>query len=115
MRRLAFVLALACVAPSAPPEWPPLPSTVPSVLGPVPVRVTPDLRLGKEPLMGSWSSYARVIRVRAGIAPAAQWQALEHERVHMELWDAGVVIGDEELEDRICDAVATARVREMRR
>lgn len=114
MRRLAFVLALACVAPSAP-AWPPLPATVPSVLGPVRVLVLPDLRLGNEPLMGSWNSYTRTIRIRAGIDPAAQWQALEHEKVHMELWDAGLSVGDEELEDRIADAIGTARVREMQR
>jgi hypothetical protein len=113
MRRLALLLALGCAAPPASP-WPALPASVPSVLGPVRVEVLPDPSFDGVKVLGSWNSYRRVIQIRAGLHPATAWQTLRHERCHMELWDAGVVIGDEALEDRICDAMGTADVREMR-
>lgn len=95
---------------------PPIPECVYSALGAVPVLLKPDLVTSDgETAFGLWLPETRTIELRVGLHPAALWQALLHERVHQILWDAGAMPRDDEEEERICDAIATALVSDMLR
>lgn len=94
---------------------PKIPDTIWSSAGQIPVRKVKELKAEDgSPLMGLYDALNRVILLRAGMAPAAQWQTLRHEQVHAVLFDAGVVL-TEEHEERICDVIAAAWVSEDRR
>lgn len=86
-----------------------LPATVWSVLGPIPVIETEE-GLGENDL-GSFDYHARVIRVRPGLQVQQRDQTLQHEWVHALIWDAGFHNAlTHELEEQICDVIATALV-----
>ena len=90
-------------------EWPPIPAHVDSALGPVAVEVVADLED-----MGEFDPHARIIRVRAGMHPAAAWQALCHERAHLVIWDSGLKLPGKS-EEYVCDAVGVAMAMDVRR
>lgn len=94
---------------------PPLPTSVWSVFGPVPVTVVPDLRDEKDGILfGRVLYFTRRIEIRAEMSLVTQWQTLEHERVHLALFDAGARLSlTNEQEEAVCDSLATARVAEM--
>jgi hypothetical protein len=95
-------------------KLPRLPSSVFSLLGPVPVLVM-DLSTeegGNETLLGIWNAARRDIRVRPLMAPVTALHTLYHEQTHCWLWDAGVRLTSEQ-EEAVCDAIATARVAEL--
>ena len=56
----------------------------------------------------------RRISLREGISLTAAWLTLEHEIVHAILMDAGAEL-PAEIEERVCDAIAQARVAAMRK
>ena len=94
---------------------PSLPQSVSTPLGPVPVERVDALQGedGKEcEDLGEVNYLLRVIRVRKKLALPVAWHTLEHEKVHLALWDAGVQLSHE-VEERVCDVIATARVAEM--
>lgn len=85
-----------------------------------PVRVT--LRRGAlhdDDGNEAWGLYdvaKRRIYISRAIPPAHRWKVLWHEWTHVALIDAGLDNGIEErLHEAICDAIATARVREVLR
>ena len=88
---------------------PPLPGTVYSVLGPIPVGTKRDLKDDDgERALGLWLPEERRIWIIEGLDPVAAWATLLHERLHQILWDSGARPSSREEEERICDAVATA-------
>lgn len=90
-----------------------LPTTAPSVLGPIAVTRVANLRDSDgTALLGVWRSATRQIDVLADAAPVAAWHTYWHEHAHAVLYDAGVALGKKKCE-AVCDAFATARVREM--
>jgi hypothetical protein len=92
---------------------PPIPATIPSVLGDVPVTCVVDLRnLRDEACFGIWRSAQRDVRLEVNMSSITAWQTYWHEWAHILLWDASIDVS-EELAERLCDALATARVREM--
>lgn len=92
---------------------PPLPTTAPSVLGPVAVERVVDLRDSNGvACLGTWTSTLRLIRLDASLPLAAAWHTYWHEWTHVALYDVGVKLKKAK-EEQICDALATARVREM--
>jgi hypothetical protein len=100
---------------------PPLPSSLWSPLGPVPVRIVERLRpMSKDAPddvddFGGFEPKTRVIEVLKDLEPWAQWQALRHEWVHMVIYDAGVhnaFTGDQI--ECLCDLIGTALAAEMR-
>lgn len=95
-------------------KLPALPKEVYSTLGSVPVERPDSLAAEGQPEenMGDVNFLTRIIRISTKLSPAAAWHTLEHERVHLALWDAGVVLSHE-TEELICDVIATARVAEM--
>jgi len=61
---------------------PPLPSSVPSILGPVAVVVVPDLLTREnEPALGLWVPEERTIKLCAGVHPTTMLVTLWHERI----------------------------------
>lgn len=95
-------------------KLPPLPKEVHSTLGSIPVERHATLATEGQPEenMGDVNFLTRIIRISTKLAPVAAWHTLEHERTHLALWDAGVVL-PHETEELICDVIATARVAEM--
>lgn len=92
---------------------PPLAPTIPSMLGPVPTERVKDLR-DKEngSCMGLFRAIERNVLIEDGMGPVPAWQTYWHEWAHIVLWDAGIGL-EHAVEERVCDALATARVREM--
>lgn len=92
---------------------PKIPKTLPSLLGSVPVTLVKELKdkKGKEVLgMARWGE--RDVRVVETMPLVTQWYVYWHEWGHMVLFDAGVLLSEEKVE-QICDVFALARVREM--
>lgn len=93
---------------------PPLPASLFSVYGPIPVEIVEDLKdvdTG-DTLFGYWDSYKRIIYIRAGLHPAAAWQTLYHELAHAWLLDIGVKLSYNQ-EEAVVGAVASARLAEL--
>ena len=94
-------------------KLPKLPTTIPSVLGPVPVARVVELRekeSGKS-CLGLWRSAEREVEILTPVSLPTAWHTYWHEWMHIALYDAGVELG--EAEERVCDVIASARVREM--
>lgn len=94
---------------------PPLPTTIWSALGPIPIEIVAELKSAKgEEALGIWDGEHRIIKIRAGMPLVTQWQALRHEQIHQVLWDAGFTeVIAESLEEQVCDLIATNRIAEM--
>lgn len=81
--------------------YPEVPSVAFSLLGPI------EVRQGKlRNLHGFTEFLPRTITLHADQHPAMLWSTYWHEVVHLALFDAGVKL-DEELEERVCDALGT--------
>lgn len=94
-------------------KLPPIPATTPSVLGPVPTTRIADLRDRKDrACFGIWRSDVRDVRLEANMDLTKAWHTYWHEWAHIVMDDAGVM-PEEAVAERLCDAFATARVREM--
>jgi hypothetical protein len=124
LRRLLYALLTmfgACVSTSSPAfaqELPPVPSAVVSQLGPVPIRFVARLECGGKPVYGCFDGVARTIYLRDSMPIAVQWHTLFHEQFHVVLHDGGQSLRNPDgtlnpVEDKLADAVATARVNEL--
>jgi len=101
-------------APKKARRYPPLPATVQGAGGTIDVRLIPHIRGdADEDVMGQFHAAERVIDVKAGLRGDQQWLVLYHEMAHAALWDSGAhnaLAGTQE--EIVCDAFATARLRE---
>ena len=94
-------------------KLPRLPTTLPTVLGPIPVERVTGLRDSHDKAcLGICRFTERDVRIESAVARTAAWHTFWHEWTHMTLWDAGLEL-DEATTERLCDAFALARVREM--
>lgn len=85
---------------------PPLPKSVFSVLGPVPVLLVPDLKaVDGEECFGLWVPDERCIKIRSNADPLTRWVTLLHEWLHVASWDSGLGL-DKAAEERMCDAIS---------
>lgn len=83
------------------------------MLGPIPTTRVVGLRDRQDrACYGIWRSDVRDVRLEADMAPVKAWHTYWHEWAHIVMDDAGVEV-TEELSERLCDAFALARVREM--
>lgn len=95
-------------------KYPPLPKELEGPGGTVTIVLT------KEPITyesaecwGLYDSEARTITIDARVKPRQRWLTLFHELAHVALIDAGLNNGiADTLHETICDAIATARMRE---
>lgn len=97
---------------------PPIPAIVHGIIGPIVVKLIPDLTdpdpesLGA-PLWGYWDPFAREIHIRSTVPLDVQWATLEHEWAHAAFWDVGLEL-DEKVEESVCDALGAARICSLR-
>lgn len=66
-------------------------------------------------LYGLWKQHTREILLKTGEQPDFIWSVFYHEMIHAALTDSGLsnmFIGNSE--EQVCDALASARMREMR-
>lgn len=103
-------------------KFPRLPKVVQAAGGPVKVvlvkrpRDHDDAkhRPRKTPCWGTYSASRRLIEIDEAVDRQFQWHTLWHEWTHVALMDSGVAeILDTREEEAICEALATARMREM--
>ncbi len=94
-------------------DYPPIPTEVESPGG------TVRIEIGEAPVVegaacdGLWDSGRQVISLDGNVSPRHQWRTYYHELTHVALTDAGLdEIIDPKLHEAICQAVATARLRE---
>lgn len=100
---------------------PPIPESVPSALGAVPVVWMDTLRGERgQLLMGGFVPSTRTIYLSRSALPdrLVAWTVVHHEACHVNLWDSGLrnffaPPGGAQIADAVCDAIATARVAEM--
>lgn len=93
-------------------RWPRLPHTTESAAGQIDIHIvkTPG---DDENVMGMFDPVNRVIYIKKSLRGDQKWLTLYHELSHAALWDSGahnLLPGD--LEENICDAIATNRFRE---
>ena len=96
-------------------KYPDLPTKIMGMAGPITIRMRTaraTIREDKD-TWGTWDESTRMIDVDAGATKAHQWRILYHELAHSMLADSGIenMFADNIIET-ICDAVASARMRE---
>ena len=97
-----------------PPAYPRLPTNVEAAGGPVIVKLrTAKVMAEDKEVWGSWDESSRTIELDARVHPRHQWRVFFHELMHATLADAGLEnLFPEPTVEALCDAVATARMRE---
>jgi hypothetical protein len=86
---------------------------MPSVAGPIPITLVAGLRDKKnEGCFGIWRATERDVRLEAAMAPTTAWLTYWHEWAHVVFWESGIQL-EKDVEERIVNALALARVREM--
>lgn len=123
MRALVLCLILAvapvahCQTTSSKIVLPPLPTAAPSPLGAVPVIQVAGLKCtGDVPALGCFDGARRLIAIDTlGVPLKVRWQTYRHEKCHLIAWDSGLhsLLGDEKVEDMMCDAFGTAGALEV--
>ena len=90
----------------SPRDMPPLPDTVPTVLGDLAVSVVGFI--AEDGRRGEFSEAHRTVAVYSDLAPVVQWQTLFHECTHAALFDsaAAELLTDKQTE-AVCNAVGT--------
>jgi hypothetical protein len=96
------------------PPLPEIPDEVHTSVGPITVVWESGL-VERERCVGKFEWRSRTITLDEGLAPHSAWATLYHELTHAWLMDAGLVTMDHEMEERVCDIVAAARVAELAR
>jgi hypothetical protein len=92
---------------------PPLPGSVWSALGPVPVVLVDGLKDDKGvDLYGYWDPTVREIKIRSGLHPTTALTTAVHEWLHCVIYDAGLNLPDA-IEEQVCDCVATSIVADL--
>lgn len=106
-----------------PKKWPPIPKSVMGAGGPIKVKLVDAIEAdaGKPTAgdnsvtFGIWEGHKRLIRIVKTLELSFQWNVLQHELVHAALFDSGVTnLLPPEQEECLCDALASARIAEMR-
>lgn len=94
--------------------YPALPETIDAPAGPVAVVLGDNLRdPDGDEAWGLYDEAARVITVERALAPRFRWHTFYHEWAHVALMDAGVAnLFGSRVNEALCDAIATARLRE---
>lgn len=97
-----------------PKRYPPIPRVVSMPGGDVTVLVQPNVRHEDgAACWGLWDDATRTITLDAGATPQHRWWTAYHELCHVALSDSGLDEGmHAKLVEAVCNAVATARMRE---
>ena len=95
-------------------RYPALPSEVQGAGGTIDICLVPHIAGAvDEDVMGQFHPAERRIDIRRGLRGDQQWLVYYHELVHAALWDSGAANAlRDPVEEIVCDALATARLRE---
>lgn len=99
-------------------RYPPLPKIVRCMGGDVPVAQVGRKKIQEwadkgEELFGYYHEKDRYICILKSMPAEQRWRVFYHEWVHVVLEDSGLANGlAPELEEALCDAIASARMRE---
>lgn len=92
--------------------YPPLPKSVMAPGGEVTVWLVDKAGTNGD-AWGTWQEATRTVEIEKSAQPRHRWRVFYHEMTHVALDDAGLSNGmPEELVEAICDAMASARMRE---
>lgn len=96
------------------PSFPRLPTRIQGAGGIITVHArTTRVKAEDKEVWGSWDESTRVIELDTRGEPSHQWRVLYHELMHATLADSGLEnLFPEATVEALCDAVATARMRE---
>jgi hypothetical protein len=94
-------------------KHPTIPVTVPAPGGVITVKIVDKLEDGGVGCWGLWVADEREVRIEKHRSRAHMWRILYHELTHAALADSGLdnLLTDQQ-QEAICEAVATARMRE---
>lgn len=96
-------------------KYPPLPKVLHAPGGPVTIRYVAklDAMPSGETTMGEYDPLTREISIKRDLRPPILFATLYHEFVHVWLADSGLTngLGDGQLEEALCDAIATGMMR----
>ncbi len=97
-------------------KWPAIPASVEGAGGPIGIRKVKRARSDDgRACWGTWEPSTRTVELDRSASPQHQLRTLFHELTHAALDDAGVAyLLSEEGAETICEAIATARMRELR-
>ncbi len=97
-------------------KWPAIPASVEGAGGPITVRLVKHARSDDGRVCwGTWEAATRTVELDRTASPEHQLRTLFHELTHAALDDAGVAyLLSDEGNETICEAIATARMRELR-
>ena len=101
--------------PAKPRRYPPLPKSVQGSGGTITVEVVPSLHKtgDEEDTLGDFNPSTRHIRILKSLRGDQRWLVFFHELCHASLWDSGAHNALPcPAEEIVCDAIATARLRE---
>lgn len=94
-------------------KYPPLPTHVEAPGGRVTVAPRQRPKADGDEVWGSWDEGQRRIEIDSSAPNRHQWKTLFHELAHVALTDSGTdELLPEATVEAICDAFATARMRE---
>lgn len=118
---LAGVLLVGCgfcvatvLGASAPaPVLPPLPTTMPTAVGPLEVQRVVNLMCNGHPSLGCFSGDERYLAIRDSIPLIVAYQAYFHEGVHVAFYYGAIQFKSEAMEDQIADVIANQTVMYM--
>jgi hypothetical protein len=92
-----------------------IPATLAGPAGPVRVELSRDVVVDGDSAWGAFYEGERVIRIDTTAATAHQLRVFYHEATHVALSDAGLEdVIPPAMQEAICNAVATARMAELR-
>lgn len=127
MKLAAISLLLLCTVPTcagAPADGtyvaqtrvlPPIPSSAPTALGPIPIHKVSHLTCGGVPAYGCFRREPWVIEIRSdSVSLLMQWEALHHELFHADMQVAGIEFDEAKQEDQIAEGAAQGQVLRMR-
>jgi len=80
----------------------------------VKVRIVKKIMNGGQECWGLWEDHIRTISLSAESTPRHRWKVFYHELSHVAITDAGLDdILDEKTHEALCNAWASARMREQ--
>lgn len=97
-------------------KWPAIPKLIQGAGGPIAVRLVKRIHSEKDgDCWGQWDSGTRMVRLERSARIQHKWRVLFHELTHAAMDDAGIAyLLSTEACESICEAMASARVQEMR-
>ena len=110
---LGLLVSCRTATLTPPDQYPALPASVETILGPVEVRLVKNLTVGEVKAWGAWMIGGRVILIEQSAPRPMQWLVLYHELCHVAYAASGLAyLTPPQHQEATCDAIASQRMRE---